>query len=78
MKINIQLQQQQLHRLLKVSWKNERKIFSILNRFLFALFTAVNQLVGAPVDSRVTLECIVEAFPKPLNGWYRNEGAFFN
>lgn len=37
---------------------------------------AVNQLVGAPVDSRVMLQCIVEAFPKPLNGWYRNEGLF--
>jgi len=35
---------------------------------------AVNQLVGAPVESHVTLQCIVEAFPKPLNTWYRNEG----
>lgn len=41
---------------------------------------AVNQLVGAPVESHVTLQCIVEAYPKPLNGWYKNEGrlsAFF-
>ncbi|XP_054083383.1 lachesin [Zeugodacus cucurbitae] len=35
---------------------------------------AVNQLLGAPVEREVTLECIVEVFPKPLNGWYRNEG----
>ncbi|XP_043063813.1 lachesin [Drosophila ficusphila] len=35
---------------------------------------AVNQLVGAPVEREVTLECIVEVYPKPLNGWYRNEG----
>lgn len=35
---------------------------------------AVNQLVGAPVESHVLLECIVEVFPKPLNGWYRNDG----
>ncbi|XP_030386774.1 lachesin [Scaptodrosophila lebanonensis] len=35
---------------------------------------AVNQLVGAPIDREVTLECIVEVYPKPLNGWYRNEG----
>lgn len=35
---------------------------------------AVNQLVGAPVESRVLLQCVVEVFPKPLNGWYRNDG----
>ncbi|XP_070069359.1 protein amalgam [Drosophila takahashii] len=35
---------------------------------------AINQLVGAPVEREVTLECIVEVYPKPLNGWYRNEG----
>ncbi|CRL01622.1 CLUMA_CG014425, isoform A [Clunio marinus] len=34
---------------------------------------AVNQLVGAPVESHVLLQCIVEAYPKPLNTWYRNE-----
>ncbi|CAO1340448.1 unnamed protein product [Diamesa hyperborea] len=34
---------------------------------------ASNQLVGAPVESHVLLQCIVEAYPKPLNGWYRNE-----
>lgn len=38
---------------------------------------AVNQLVGAPVESHVQLQCIVEAFPKPLNTWYRNEGIVF-
>lgn len=31
-------------------------------------------LVAAPVESHVTLQCIVEAYPKPLNTWYRNEG----
>ncbi|CAD6997260.1 unnamed protein product [Ceratitis capitata] len=35
---------------------------------------AVNQLLGAPVEREVTLECIVEVYPRPLNGWYRNEG----
>nr|XP_036677643.1 lachesin [Drosophila suzukii] len=34
---------------------------------------AINQLVGAPVEREVTLECVVEVYPKPLNGWYRNE-----
>lgn len=38
---------------------------------------AVNQLVGAPVESDVVLECIVEVYPKPLNGWYRNDGKNF-
>lgn len=55
-------------------------IFSINHIFVSSLFTvpptikAVNQLVGAPVEREVTLECIVEVYPKPLNGWYRNEG----
>lgn len=26
------------------------------------------------MESHVLLQCIVEAFPKPLNTWYRNEG----
>ncbi|XP_055921271.1 lachesin [Eupeodes corollae] len=33
----------------------------------------LNQLVAAPVGSQVTLECFVEVFPKPLNGWYRDQ-----
>lgn len=37
---------------------------------------AVNHVVGAPVDSHVLLECIVEVFPKPLNNWYRNDGKY--
>lgn len=39
---------------------------------------AVNQLVAAPVESHVQLQCIVEAFAKPLNTWYRNEGIVFH
>ncbi|XP_050084709.1 protein amalgam-like [Anopheles aquasalis] len=35
---------------------------------------AGNQLVAAPVDSHVLLQCIVEAFPTPLNGWHRHDG----
>ncbi|GAB0087297.1 uncharacterized protein DMENIID0001_015910 [Sergentomyia squamirostris] len=34
----------------------------------------VNQLVAAPVDRHVMLQCVVEAYPKPLNGWYRHDG----
>ncbi|XP_055296143.1 neurotrimin isoform X2 [Sitodiplosis mosellana] len=36
---------------------------------------AVNHVVGAPVESHVLLECTVEVFPKPLNGWYKNDGS---
>ncbi|KAL5277380.1 hypothetical protein ACFFRR_002552 [Megaselia abdita] len=31
-----------------------------------------SEIVGAPVDSQVVLECIVQVYPKPLNGWYKN------
>nr|XP_029733393.1 lachesin-like [Aedes albopictus]XP_029733394.1 lachesin-like [Aedes albopictus] len=37
---------------------------------------AGNQLVAAPVESHVMLQCIVEAFPTPLNGWYKNDGKY--
>ncbi|CAK9798992.1 Lac [Anthophora plagiata] len=33
-----------------------------------------NQLVAAPVDSDVVLQCHVEASPQALNTWYRNTG----
>ncbi|XP_058816389.1 protein FAM98B-like [Topomyia yanbarensis] len=35
---------------------------------------AGNQLVAAPVESHVMLQCTVESFPTPLNGWYKNDG----
>ncbi|XP_011342800.1 lachesin isoform X2 [Ooceraea biroi] len=34
-----------------------------------------NQLVAAPVDSDVLLQCYVESSPKALNTWYRNNAA---
>ncbi|XP_072755718.1 lachesin isoform X2 [Anoplolepis gracilipes] len=36
------------------------------------LIKVTNQLVVAPVDSDVLLQCYVESSPKPLNTWYRN------
>ncbi|KAI4484421.1 hypothetical protein M0802_013067 [Mischocyttarus mexicanus] len=33
-----------------------------------------NQLVGAPVDSDVVLQCYVEASPQAMNTWYRDSG----
>lgn len=31
-------------------------------------------MISTPSGSQVLLQCIVEVSPKPLNGWYRNEG----
>lgn len=45
--------------------------------FFFSVLPSVKPsvgLVGAPVESHVLLQCIVEAFPKPLNTWFRGEG----
>uniref|UniRef100_T1IWH8 Ig-like domain-containing protein n=1 Tax=Strigamia maritima TaxID=126957 RepID=T1IWH8_STRMM len=33
-----------------------------------------NQLVGAPMNREVTLECYTEAYPKPINYWTRGQG----
>ena len=33
-----------------------------------------NQLVGAPMGSNVTLDCVVEASPRPINYWARESG----
>lgn len=28
------------------------------------------------MESQVVLECIVQVYPKPLNGWYKNGGSY--
>lgn len=33
-----------------------------------------NQLIGAPIGSNITLDCLVEASPKPINYWARDTG----
>ncbi|XP_013173727.1 PREDICTED: lachesin-like [Papilio xuthus] len=33
-----------------------------------------NQLVGAPIGSDVELQCFIEASPKAMNSWYREDG----
>lgn len=33
-----------------------------------------NQLLGAPLDTDVQLECYVEAFPNTINYWVKNRG----
>ncbi|XP_065206265.1 lachesin-like [Planococcus citri] len=37
------------------------------------LIQVPNQLVGAPLDKPVTLQCISEAYPKPINYWEKEE-----
>ena len=31
-----------------------------------------NQLVGAPLGTDVTIECVIEAFPKSITYWQKN------
>lgn len=38
---------------------------------------AVNQLVAAPKERQVMLQCIVEAFPQPLMSWSANDGKIY-
>lgn len=38
------------------------------------LIKVSNQLVAAPVNSDVLLQCYVESSPKALNTWYKNNG----
>ncbi|XP_057333653.1 lachesin [Microplitis mediator] len=38
------------------------------------LIKVTNQLVGAPVNRNVTLQCTVEASPRAMNTWYRDKG----
>ncbi|CAG7731956.1 unnamed protein product, partial [Allacma fusca] len=38
------------------------------------LIKVSNQLVAAPLGSNVTLECTVEALPKPITSWVTKEG----
>lgn len=50
---------------------------TIGNCFFFAVHPLVqvpNQLVGAPTGTDVTLQCHVEASPKAINYWTRENG----
>ncbi|XP_066599595.1 lachesin-like [Prorops nasuta] len=38
------------------------------------LIKVSNQLVAAPANSDVTFQCLVEASPKPMNTWHRDNG----
>ena len=32
-----------------------------------------NQLVGAPLGTDVTIECVIEAFPKAITYWQKSQ-----
>ena len=62
-------------------------IFPSMFFFLLHFFTVPpvimvpNQLVGAPLGTDVTLECLVEASPRSINYWHGNNGklkVYFN
>lgn len=45
--------------------------------FLFLVAPVIkvpNQLLGAPLNTDVMLECYVEAFPNTINYWVKNRG----
>lgn len=42
------------------------------------VITVPNQLVGAPVDTSVTLECQVDAFPNAVHFWRFNDQLLIN
>ena len=44
------------------------------HRQVYPIIQVHNQLVGAPLGSNITLDCLVEASPKPINYWARDTG----
>lgn len=74
-----------LNSIYKNEWKNKIK-FQLYVQFLQIFIISfsflpvkpeikvTSEIVGAPVESQVVLECIVQVYPKPLNGWYKNTG----
>jgi hypothetical protein len=43
---------------------------------VYPIIQVHNQLVGGPLGSNITLDCMVEASPKPINYWARESGKF--
>ncbi|KAK0082325.1 hypothetical protein PV325_010666 [Microctonus aethiopoides] len=48
------------------------KRYSVQVHFV-PVIKVTNQLVGAPVNRNVTLQCTVEASPRAMHTWYRNQ-----
>lgn len=46
-------------------------VFEIVS--VHPLIQVPNQLVGAPLEKTVILQCISEAYPKPINYWEKEE-----
>ena len=41
---------------------------------VYPIIQVHNQLIGAPMGSNITLDCLVEASPKPIYYWARDTG----
>lgn len=46
----------------------------VVNVHFYPIIQVHNQLVGGPLGSNITLDCMVEASPKPINYWARESG----
>ncbi|KAG7210533.1 hypothetical protein KM043_012053 [Ampulex compressa] len=46
----------------------------LINVYFAPVIRVPNQLVGAPLGTDVALECYVEAFPKSINYWVKEDG----
>ena len=57
-----------------VSYFAGKLIFTINSQFLVKPSVWVpNQLVGAPLGTDVTIECVIEAFPKAITYWQKSQ-----
>lgn len=56
--------------------KFSRRLISLIIVAVHPLIQVRNQLVGAPVNTDVTLQCHVEASPKAINYWTRETGEY--
>jgi len=48
----------------------------VVNVHFYPIIQVHNQLIGAPLGSNITLDCLVEASPKPIYYWARDTGEY--
>jgi len=48
----------------------------VVNVHFYPIIQVHNQLIGAPMGSNITLDCLVEASPKPIYYWARDTGEY--
>lgn len=56
---------------------DDAAFYSVVDVSVQPLIKVSNQLVAAPLDSDVVIQCYVEASPTAMNSWYRDNGEFF-